>query len=86
MSENVITLQIAESTQVTCGQCAKFIHPGDGYERNSMGFCRPFEEWLDSFHLRRPKPKDYDRNYLINCGKVFFTDVERYCGRFKEKV
>lgn len=70
---------------VTCRQCSRFIEPAQQFERNSMGSCSVFEKWLDKFPKRRPRPKEYDKNYAALGGKVWWPNVERKCAKFEAK-
>jgi hypothetical protein len=70
---------------MNCGTCQNFTHPAPLYNRNSMGACSVWDKWILQFKGRFMPVKEYDANYAMLGGKIFFTDIERDCKRYAQK-
>lgn len=66
---------------ITCLQCVNFERDKIGFG-GGIGRCRPFEDWLNRYSLRRPKPLDYDKAFADLGSKVFYPKIERNCKKF----
>ena len=73
------------SSVVTCAQCRHFTRDQIGFGQG-IGSCSPFEDWLNKFPRRRPKPRDYDNAFSGLGGKVFYPDSERHCSKYEAIV
>ena len=70
---------------VSCGQCRHFTYPEPRFERNSMGDCRLYNEWVAKWGDKIIPREADERTHQKLVDKIFFTDVERYCIKFEAK-